>query len=510
MAARRLLSLLGVALLLLSGRSSAVAQNSDPENGVVLVELPEGKGRGAGIILGVRKAGNENEVLILTSYHVVQKYVDMDLEEAPVRFYGDPTPFKAEIIEDWIDKDEDLAVITVKGQNLNLPSTIRALQFGNIDLIGKNSRVTAIGHRVDGGNETWLPDHGLVAQPIGPRITFSRATADSGFSGGPLLDSNGGVVGMVEEVSGGLGYAKNGKLILVFLQGLRDKGVALEPQPTPQPPVIGTVRVNPNDGLNYVWIPPGSFMMGCSTGDSECYDYEKPSHPATISNAFWTGQTEVTVGAYKRFAQQAGRSMPPEPNIEGRPLNPGWGDEAMPIVNVTWYDAQAYCSWAGGRLPSEAEWEYAARAGSAAGRYGPLDKVAWYADNSGRERLDSAPIWDRELRNYALRLRDNGNGMHEVAQKPANGFGLFDVLGNVLEWVNDWYDQNYYRNSPLQDPPGPTGRQFEMRVLRGGSWYHDPRVARVSARFGIDPDFPGDGYGYVGFRCVWAGRVHGE
>jgi hypothetical protein len=234
MVARRLLSLLGAALLLLSGGWRAAAQNSNPDNGVVLIELPEGKGRGAGIILAVRKAGNENEVLILTAYHVVQKYLDKDLEEAPVRFYGDPTPAKAKIIEDWIDKDEGLAVIRVVGQNV--PGTIRALPFGNIDSIGINSPVTAIGHRVDGGNETWLPDHGLVAQPVGPRITFSRVTADSGFSGGPLLDSNGGVVGIVEEVSGGLGYAKNVNLIRVFLQGLRDKGVVLEVGPTPPNP----------------------------------------------------------------------------------------------------------------------------------------------------------------------------------------------------------------------------------------------------------------------------------
>ncbi len=157
----------------------------------------------------------------------------------------------------------------------------------------------------------------------------------------------------------------------------------------------------------------------------------------------------------------------------------------MPIVDVTWDDAQAYCSWAGGRLPTEAEWEYAARAGSTAARYGDLDEIAWYADNSGRQRLDSDRIWKEDRDNYVKRLNENGNGMHEVGQKRANGFGLYDMLGNVWEWVNDWYDQNYYQNSPPQDPSGPTSGQ--ARVLRGGSWVVIPWFVRVSVRGRFNP-----------------------
>jgi formylglycine-generating enzyme required for sulfatase activity len=259
----------------------------------------------------------------------------------------------------------------------------------------------------------------------------------------------------------------------------------------------GEVRVNPRDGLKYVWIPPGTFTMGCSPGDNECYDFEKPPHQVTITKGYWLGQTVVTVGAYKRFAGATGRQMPPEPNINGRPLNPGWGDEAMPIVDVTWDDAQAYCSWAGGRLPTEAEWEYAARAGSTAARYDDLDEIAWYADNSGRQRLDSQTIWKKEDQaNYVKRLNENGNGMHESGQKRANGLGLFDMLGNVWEWVNDWWEQSYYPNSPSQDPMGPTSGQ--LRVLRGGSWVGGPRDVRVSLRNRRNPgnrDFD------LGFRC---------
>jgi formylglycine-generating enzyme required for sulfatase activity len=291
----------------------------------------------------------------------------------------------------------------------------------------------------------------------------------------------------------------------------------IRPLEEPSPDIVRATKVNPKDGLKYVWIPPGTFMMGCSPGDTECFDDEKPPHKVTITKGFWLGQTEVTVGAYKRFALATGRQMPPEPNFNGRPLNPWWGNEAMPIVEATWDDAQAYCSWAGGRLPTEAEWEYAARAGSTAARYGDLDEIAWYADNSGRERLDSAKLaldeiaWcadnsgrerldtaklAKEIATFQYRLYENGNGMHEVGQKRANGFGLYDMLGNVWEWVNDWHDGRYYKSSPSQDPAGPTSGH--ERVIRGGSWNLDSRFIRVSER---DWYVPGDGDSLNGFRC---------
>jgi serine/threonine-protein kinase len=241
---------------------------------------------------------------------------------------------------------------------------------------------------------------------------------------------------------------------------------------------VGTAEVNPKDGLKYVWIPPGTFMMGCSPGDNECSAEEKPAHQVKVTEGFWMGQTEVTVGAYKRFAAATARQMPPEPYSSWRPFNPGWGDVAMPIVDVTWDDAQAYCNWAGGRLPTEAEWEYAAHGGSTEARYGPIDQVAWYASNSGQKT-------------------------HEVGQKRANRFGLYDMLGNVWEWVNDWYDENYYKNSPAQDPAGPAIGQ--LRVLRGGSWFNDSRGVRVSDR---NRGLPDGWNNFVGFRC--GGDVAGQ
>lgn len=166
------------------------------------------------------------------------------------------------------------------------------------------------------------------------------------------------------------------------------------------------------------------------------------------------------------------------------------------MVDVTWYEAQAFCGWAGGRLPAESEWEYAARAGSTLAHYGDLDRVAWYADNSGNQRLDSAKIGNEGQVNFLNRLNGNGNDMHHVGLKQPNGFGLYDMLGNVWEWVNDWYDQNYYQNSPPQDPSGPA--REEMRVMRGGSWRDFPWLVRASGRVGVFPAYLDNN---LGFRC---------
>lgn len=237
-------------------------------------------------------------------------------------------------------------------------------------------------------------------------------------------------------------------------------------------PTAGTVQENPKDGLKYVWIPPGTFMMGCSAGDNGCFDDEKPSHQVTVSKGYWLGQTEVTVGAYKGYVGSAGGKMPPAPTY-----NRGWANESMPVVGVSWDDAETYCRWAGGRLPTEAEWEYAARGGSTESRYGNPEGIAWHADNSSHRP-------------------------HEVGLKQANGYGLYDMLGNLWEWVNDWYDEDYYQNSPPQDPTGPSSG--EKRVLRGLSWYDSPNLFRVSIRTKAN----GSGAEWVGsrgLRCAVAG-----
>lgn len=229
-------------------------------------------------------------------------------------------------------------------------------------------------------------------------------------------------------------------------------------------------KTNPPDELRFVWIPPGTFTMGCSPGDNECFSEEQPAHRVTISKGFWIGQTEVTVRAYERFAgiSRALASLP----TASKPAGHSASEDSMPIVLVTWDEARDYCKWAGGRLPTEAEWEYAARGGSTEARYGKLDEIAWYQKNSG-------------------------DTIHEVSQKLANDFGLFDMLGNAWEWVNDWYEGTYYFVSPELDPQGPASGM--MHGLRGGSWMNSSNLLRLSDRGRSIADLR---FNYFGVRCV--------
>jgi formylglycine-generating enzyme required for sulfatase activity len=216
----------------------------------------------------------------------------------------------------------------------------------------------------------------------------------------------------------------------------------------------GAKKVNPKDGLTYVWIPPGTYTMGCSQGDTECPNDEEPAHEVTITTGIWVGQMPVTQQAYQR--------------VTGR--NPShFKGAGRPVESVSWDEAKAYCAAAGGRLPTEAEWEYAARAGSTEAYYGDPDEIAWSSDNSG-------------------------NQTHQVGQKKANAFGLYDVVGNVWQWAADWYGN--YPSAAQRDPTGSAGGPY--RVLRGGSWA-SAGAMRVSVRGRAEPAYRSNA---TGFRCV--------
>lgn len=220
-------------------------------------------------------------------------------------------------------------------------------------------------------------------------------------------------------------------------------------------PKPGDVKTNPTDGLRYVWIPPGSITTGCSQGDNECYEDEYPARKVTLTKGFWLGQTEVTQAAFMKI-------MDYNPSVfEGSKL---------PVESVTFNEADDYCTAINGRLPSAAEWEYAARAGTTGPRYGKLDDIAWYWNNS----------------NYTT---------HPVGQKKPNAFGLYDMLGNVVEWTHTFYWVQL--NQENINPTGPSTAEY--RELRGGGWWDDPDLVRASYRRRFED---GDEDYNIGFRCV--------
>jgi eukaryotic-like serine/threonine-protein kinase len=260
--------------------------------------------------------------------------------------------------------------------------------------------------------------------------------------------------------------------------------VPAEPPPAPPPGgKQGDTWSNPRDGLPYVFIPAASRLrMGCVPNDPDCYPDEKPRHDVSLSRGFWLSRTEVPVEAYTRFAESTRRSLPPAPGF-----NPGWTRGDHPIVNVTWAEAQAYCEWAGGRLPTEAEWEHAARGGK------PAFKFPWGNKDPecrpGPKVLSGARFDDRgDCREGATQA---------VASYGPNPFGLHDAAGNAFEWCSDWYGERYYGASPKVDPTGPpSGTE---RVLRGGSLNSRARGLRTSLRNHLSP---GARSVFVGVRCA--------
>lgn len=221
-----------------------------------------------------------------------------------------------------------------------------------------------------------------------------------------------------------------------------------------------------------VFIPAGEFMMGSNDGNND----EKPVHRVYV-DGFWMDKYEVTNAAYGEFVRAKGHRAPSGSsgwNTWGR-SGPPSGMENHPVVNVSWEDARAYCAWAGKRLPSEAEWEKAARGGKEGQKY------PWGNSISSRDA------------NYG----QNVGSTTPVGSYPANGYGLYDMSGNVWEWVSDWYDANYYSKSPSRNPTGSISGTY--RVLRGGSWSDHPDLVRVACRIRSSPVSRLDRFG---FRCA--------
>jgi formylglycine-generating enzyme required for sulfatase activity/predicted Ser/Thr protein kinase len=243
-------------------------------------------------------------------------------------------------------------------------------------------------------------------------------------------------------------------------------------------------------GIEFVEIPAGSFMMGSTNDDPQ----QQPVHQVTIAQPLYMGRYEVTQAQW----QAVMRSNPS-----------GFGGDNLPVERVSWNDAQQFIRRLNAmndgytyRLPSEAEWEYACRARTTEDYAGVLDAMAWYANNSGRTYIDADEIWRTDQTNYGTRIINNGNQTHPVGQKQPNSFGLYDMHGNVWEWCQDWYHENY-NGAPTDGSAWISGGTQQYRVVRGGSWYDLAARLRSADRIRLRPGYRSDAFG---FRVVAVSR----
>jgi formylglycine-generating enzyme required for sulfatase activity len=271
-------------------------------------------------------------------------------------------------------------------------------------------------------------------------------------------------------------------------------------------PTPGPTQVSERDGMVQVTIPAGTFQMGETTsrGLAECqllfepftdetcnqdlFKHEEPVHSVTL-DAFWMDRTEVTNAQYALCA--AGGACTPPEYTGSYSLTSYYGDAAYddyPVIFVNSMDAAAYCAWAGRRLPTEAEWEYAARGGLADGLYPWGDTFDGTKANFCDVNCASS---------YAHPDYDDGFAeTAPVGSYAANGYGLYDMAGNVWEWVNDWYSSMYYSITPAINPTGPASGDY--LVMRGGSWFNNGHALRVAYRYGFELYLADT----VGFRCA--------
>jgi len=252
-------------------------------------------------------------------------------------------------------------------------------------------------------------------------------------------------------------------------KGAKELATGQKQSQSQEKPAVAAPQAPPPEGAMVV-VPAGEFMMGSAAGDSD----EQPEHKVYL-DSFSMDVYEVTVGQYAAFLQAKGIDQPSDWKTMNQPAN-----QKRPIANVDSTDASVYCKWVGKRLPTEAEWEKAARGTD--GRIYPWGNEAPTPLHANFGK----PDWN----NHAVLAPV---GSFEAGKSP---YGIYDMAGNVWEWVSDLYDYNYYKVSPSKNPTGPsTGG---TRAVRGGAWNSNPRAMRSSNRSLISPT----DQGLNGFRCA--------
>ena len=273
---------------------------------------------------------------------------------------------------------------------------------------------------------------------------------------------------------------------------LRKPDPAYEPM---QPVDVQTQTAGP-DAMEMVLVPAGEFTMGSQPNNADPYDSEMPAHKVYL-DTFWIDRTEVTNGQYA-LCVEAGACQAPtaygalRPNSRTRPDYYGNSVYTQyPVVYVDWDAAVAYCTWAGRRLPTEAEWEKAARGTDQ--RWFP-----WGNKNVSGKFLNLADRGTGYYYSYNL-VDDGYRDTSPVGNYPAGAspYGAYDMAGNVLEWTADWFSDSYYSVSPAENPTGP--ESGTLKVLRGGSLNSGNWSIRSTTRFYLGPEYA---YSYIGFRCA--------
>jgi formylglycine-generating enzyme required for sulfatase activity/acetyl esterase/lipase len=267
------------------------------------------------------------------------------------------------------------------------------------------------------------------------------------------------------------------------------------------------VEVENSIGMKLRLIPPGQFVMGSPSGEPGREKHEGPQHEVVLTRPFYMGVHDVTVGQFKAFVKETGYRTEAETDGGNDHLfpdgswrwdaqsswrNPGFEQtDAHPVVLVSWNDARAFCRWLSekeGRrytLPTEAQWEYACRAGSQSKFY--------FGDDDAR------------LVEYAWYSANSGGKTQPVGQKKPNAWGLHDMHGNVHQWIADWYEAGYYDRAPKENPPGP--RHGPVPLRRGGSWHEGAQCCRAAYRRGVPGNSSSNRVAMVGFRIVQVGEL---